>query len=264
MGIHKGLDVSYYDDRRWYGTWKYDRPTDWDKAATAGLGEFVIVKSSEGLSRDPGYLCQRAAIGNQRPCAHYHLIRANINPVYQAKLFIDTIYPYHTEALDTLMVDFETTDGQTGATCLKNLGLFFNELDKQGFSSTLYTYPYHWKTVCGEAVKDFKCRPLIISEWHWDNWLSVLRLPPYSFRLDRVNGWLSTIDYLADQPYAILTKDQKQYQPTPLAPWYSADNPDWYMGWQLTARMYSSDVPGYPAIKKVVDVNYLTSPWWVK
>src|SRR5512140_2219751 len=235
MTIHVGLDVSGYDDRRYqfHKGYIYDRPTTWDEARTGivNLGEFVIVKASEARYRDPGYPCQREAIGNTRPCAHYHLLRQNANPVEQAKFFCDVIYPHYTDALDMPLVDWETRDGADNLTILRNGGAFLNEVVRQFGNCGIYTFPAYWNGINGGPATGFKDFPLYIAEWHWDNWLSVLQLPPYSFRLTQIKSWLEGIEIAADFPYESLSKTDKQYQPTPLAPWYSWDNRDWYWGW---------------------------------
>jgi len=257
------MDVSLYDARRPDGkNWIYDRPTDWDHARQIGI-EVAAIKISEGglvyrerkwvdgAFEDPAFRLQwRAAAG--RPRVAYHFFRSNRNAILQAQDVLEIWEAVERTPDDRLCLDFETQDGMSGQFCLKTFDSWMYEVGKvTGKYPMLYTYPSFWLQIGGAAAAWAKKYPLILSQWPLDNWLANMKLPPYVFTGERLAELLAKI-----QDGRLVPLDGKPYNRM-LSPWGAE-----IAAWQFTARVNAADIPGHPAIKKVVDLNVIYSPWW--
>ena len=117
----------------------------------------------------------------------------------------------------------------------------------------LYTYPSFWLEIGGAAAIWAKKYPLCLAQWPLDNWIANTRiqLPPYLFTGEKLTEILAKI-----QDGRLVPMDGKPYNRM-LSPWGSD-----IAIWQFTSRVCAKDIPGHPAIKKVVDLNVIYKPWW--
>ena len=259
------MDVSLYDARRYVaGKWIYDQPTDWEKAKNIGI-QVAAVKISEGglvyrngrwvdgVFEDPAFRVQwQAAAG--RPRLAYHFFRSNRNAIAQAQDVLEIWNAVERTPDDRLILDFETWDGMSGQSCLQAMGSWMYEIQKAtGQVPFLYTYPSFWLEIGGAAAIWAKKYPLCLAQWPLDNWIANTRiqLPPYLFTGEKLTEILAKI-----QDGRLVPMDGKPYNRM-LSPWGSD-----IAIWQFTSRVCAKDIPGHPAIKKVVDLNVIYKPWW--
>jgi hypothetical protein len=259
------MDVSLYDARRSVlGKWYYDRPTDWDKARMININ-VAAVKISEGgrvyrngryvdgSFEDPAFRVQWAAAAG-RPRLAYHFFRSNRNAIMQAQDVLEIWASVEHNQNDRLCLDFETTDGMTGNACLLAFDSWMYQIMQEvDHTPMLYTYPAFWLQIGGGSASWAAKYPLLIAQWPLDNWIANLKVPPYSFSGERLTELLAKI-----QDGRMVPLDGKPYNRS-LAPWGSD-----FTAWQFTARAYAKDIPGHPAIKRVVDLNVIYKPWWTE
>lgn len=239
------IDVSLYDARRynWLKGWIYDRPTDWNAARAIGI-EAAAIKAGEGLSEDPAFRIQwQAASG--RPRIAWFFFRQNVNTIAQANKFLSIVQDDWNPATDLAAIDWETYDGVSLKLNLQNGASWLNEVERElGRPPAIYTYPAYWRAIGGEHASWAKRNPIFLAQWPLDNWILGLKIPPYAF--DRI------------QLELLMRKiEAGTLHPVVLAPW--GDDID---VWQFTARAWTADIPGHPAIKKLADINAIFKPWW--
>lgn len=261
------MDVSSYDARNYEyvdGQWRwvYKYPVDWEKAQEIGINVAAIKISEgglvyrngrwvEGAFIDPAFRLQWAAAWG-RPRIAYHFFRCNRNAIAQATDVLEIWNSVEHTPADRLCLDFETTDGKTGADCLKAFGSWMYEVEQAtGLVPMLYTYPAFWLQIGGAAATWAKKYPLFLSQWPLDNWIANLPLPPYNFAGQTLKDLLAKI-----QDGRLVPLDGRPYNRM-LSPWGSD-----ITAWQFTARAWTKDIPGHPAIKKVADLNVIYKPWW--
>jgi hypothetical protein len=257
------LDESLYDARRDVaGKWVYDRPTDWAKAEQIGI-KVAAIKISEGglvyrnnrlvdgAFEDPAFRVQwEAATG--RPRLAYHFFRSNRNAIAQAQDTLEIWSSVRRSPDDRLCLDFETQDGMTGKACLLAFDSWMYEVQKEtDLTPFLYTYPSFWLAIGGAGAFWAKKYPLCLSQWPLDNWIVNLKIPPYTFAGSQLTELLAKI-----QDGRLVPLQGKPYNRM-LSPWGSD-----ITIWQFTARAWTKDIPGHPAIKKVADLNVIYKPWW--
>jgi hypothetical protein len=257
------MDVSLYDARREVaGKWLYDRPTDWDKARQIGI-VVAAIKIAEGglvyrngrwvdgVFPDPAFRVQWAA-ATGRPRIAYHFFRANRNAIAQAQDVLDIWTSVTRTGDDRLCLDFETQDGGSGNACLLAAASWMYEIEKTtGQAPILYTYPSFWLEIGGATATWAKKYPLWLAQWPLDNWIINLKLPPWSFGGSQLTDLLAKI-----QDGRLVPLDGKPYNRM-LTPW-GGD----IAIWQFTARAWTKDIPGHPAIKKIADLNIIYKLWW--
>jgi len=129
MARARGADVSHHQG-----------PIDWDKVKASGRLDFVICKATEGRTWvDPEFSRNWAKIkriGALRGA--YHFVRANSDPILQARHFVKTVKP---TATDLLVADVEKTDGKTPAQVVEVARKFLAEVHRlHGREPMLYSY----------------------------------------------------------------------------------------------------------------------------
>jgi hypothetical protein len=211
------------------------------------ISRWTAVKSSEGMYEDPAFRIQwKAAQG--RPRVAWHFFRQNVNAIAQAQKFLSIIQDDWQEN-DLAAIDWETKDGADRLDCLRNGGSFLYETEKAlGKPSVLYTYPSYWNEIGGAGATSFKRYPLWLAQWPLDNWIAntSIQLPPYTFDKKKLADFKAQIESGLIKPMSLL-------------PWGN----DVVM-WQFTARAWTKDIPGHPAIKKVADMNVIYKPWYAQ
>jgi hypothetical protein len=202
-----------------------------------------MIKAGEALHEDPAFRMNwKGAQG--RPREAYWFFRQNVNAIVQAQKFLSIILDDWTES-DLATADWETTDGIDLPSCLRNGGSFLYEVEKiLGKPPAICTFPAYWKAMGGETATSFKHYPLHVSQWPLDNWIANLKLPPYSFNKQRLADFKARIE-------------SGNLKPMNLLPWGND-----ITVWQFTARAWTKDIPGHPAIKLVADMNVILKPWW--
>src|ERR671911_182326 len=128
MARARGADVS-----------RHQGMIDWDKVKASGRLDFVICKATEGTTWvDPQFArnwTRIKRIGALRGA--YHFVRANSDPVLQARHFVKTVKPTPT---DVLVADVEKLDGRTPAQVVEIAGKFLNEVHRlHGRKPVLYS-----------------------------------------------------------------------------------------------------------------------------
>ena len=259
------MDTSLWDAQREVnGKSVFDLPVDWNKAATIGISVAAIKISQggliwrnnryeEGAYIDPAFRMQWAAASG-RPRLAYHFFKSNRNAILQAH---DTLNIWnsvpHTSS-DRLCIDFETRDGILPKDCLLAMDSYGYEIaNATGQVPFLYTGPAKWLELGGDAFSYAKKYPLWLAQWPLDNWIAntSIQLPPYTFSGDILTDLLAKVGDgrmvpLNGKPYYRM-----------LSPW--GDN---IAAWQFTARAWTKDIPGHPALKKVADLSIVYKPWW--
>jgi lysozyme len=129
MARARGADVSHHQG-----------PIDWDKVKASGRLDFVICKATEGRTWvDPEFSRNWAKIkriGALRGA--YHFVRANSDPILQARHFVKTVKP---TATDLLVADVEKMDGKTPAQVVEVARKFLAEVHRlHGREPMLYSY----------------------------------------------------------------------------------------------------------------------------
>ncbi len=129
----KGLDVYHGDNG--------GSPIDWNAVAAGGMS-FAFVKATEGTTFVDSSFATNwpgvKAAGMVRGA--YHFFHSDLDPVAQATFFLATVGPITQD--DLLVLDLETTNGQTQATVLSHAETFMATVKAQsGTTPLLYTSP---------------------------------------------------------------------------------------------------------------------------
>ena len=104
--------------------------------------DFIIIKATEGLAKDPLFdqFCEDTKTVPRR--AAYHYFRTAVDPVEQAEFFFDT---QNGNEFKWLCVDYEKTHNTLDREGQNNLKIFWDTLDgiaSPEVSFVLYTSPY--------------------------------------------------------------------------------------------------------------------------
>jgi hypothetical protein len=121
---------------------------------------------------------------------------------------------------------------------------FLAEVKRELGKAGIYTYPAYWNGLGAHTQPDGLNYLLHMAQWPLDNWIANIPIWPYNFRLPKLQSMMSQIAAGTMKPMSLL-------------PWGTN-----IMAWQFTARAWTADVPGHPAIKKVCDMNAILKPWW--
>jgi lysozyme len=129
----KGLDVYHGDNG--------GNPIDWNAVAAGGMS-FAFMKATEGTTFVDSSFATNwpgvKAAGMVRGA--YHFFHSDLDPVVQATFFLATVGPITQD--DLLVLDLETTNGQTAATILSHAETFMATVKaKSGTTPILYTSP---------------------------------------------------------------------------------------------------------------------------
>lgn len=203
----KGIDVSHYD-----GT------IDWATAKASGI-DFAIAKATESTTYvDPTFATNWAGMkahGVVR--AAYHFFRANADPIAQANHVMQTVGTLEPSDLP-IVLDLETTDGQTGATIAANALKFLAAVTQgTGKKAIVYTSPGFIAGLSGTS--GFASYTLWVANWGvtcpnvpspWSTWVfwqnadngTVSGVPATAVDLDYFNGTLAELHAFAGAPPA--------------------------------------------------------------
>jgi hypothetical protein len=242
------LDTSLYDSQRadplHPKEFIYDRPVNWMQQAAAGAG-LAFIKSSE-IVTDPAFLMQW---GLARKAGlilgAWEFFHPGQNAITQAQKYIKlmnqagVVWNGNKLTSDKLILDFEVTDNEAGSDCLKAAASWVFEVRKAFPHNEIciYTGTPFWMQIGGtdEGGKWAKDLSLWFAAWPLDP-NPEQNVQPLPF------GWAEVRQIAAD----VLSG---KFAAEPLPPWTAPT----YR--QFTAWAKSSEVPGHPAIKKVVDVD---------
>jgi hypothetical protein len=219
------VDTAHYSVRRYdsaLSRWVY-APWDWAKAREVFACN--MVKMSDGLSRDP-FGDEHAATMDAANAPHgtYHFYRDNVNAITQAQVFRDKCAESGGYRA-MVMIDCETITVSNSA-YMSGLGSFYNELRKT-FSGLVAVY----------SRSSF-----------WDPiWIGA-GSPTWTAELSQ---------WQAVYPTALQTDDAKRsilYDGfIPTLPTYRMKGLGARIGWQWTATIPNSMIPGHNMVKAVED-----------
>ncbi|MEJ7734145.1 MAG: GH25 family lysozyme, partial [Polyangiaceae bacterium] len=145
----------------------YQPDTDWKKVADSGR-RFAVIKATEGTGYVNSYFAQDWAgtKANGMVRGAYHYFRPDTDGVAQANHFLATVGALDGDEL--LMLDLETTDGQSGATVGKRAKDWMETVEAAtGKKPIMYTGPNFWDAVIG-APAGFAEYPLWIAHYGVD------------------------------------------------------------------------------------------------
>ena len=241
------LDVSSYDavceNPAKRGTFLWDLPVDWSKQVENGA-RLAFIKSSEYVA-DPAFLMQWKAAGSVGLCrGAYHFFHPQVNAIAQAQQYVALLnqagltWTGSQLGSDKLIVDFETTGIMGAVDAMKALASFYYEVHKAlpQFEFVVYSGPGLWNTLVADGASVAWAAPTSL-------WLATYPRDPTSIWKPAIFNKTS-VDDLAKAIVA------GRYSNTPLKPWTTVS----YR--QFTAWADATQVPGHPAVKKVVDVNF--------
>jgi lysozyme len=194
----KGMDVSHYDGA-----------IDWQTAKGAGIA-FAIAKATESTTYvDPTFATNWADMkANGIVRAAYHFFRANVDPIQQANHVMQVVGTLEAGDLP-IVLDLETTDGETGATIAANALAFLDAVTKgTGKKAIVYTSPGFMGGLSGTA--GFANYTLWVANWGvscpnvpspWTQWAfwqdtdkgTVNGVPSTAVDLDVFNGTLAEL-----------------------------------------------------------------------
>jgi len=236
------IDVSFYDARRYdlLKGWIYDRPTDWVRAGV----DAALIKSSQGLVKDPGFDVQwKAAAGMPRLAWHF---LTGDNPFQQAAKFVQFVGELWPD--DRLAIDYEKDPKTNSVPSMSILRTAIEEIRRQtGQKAYIYTGGYKWYEMGGAAG---------YNQWaaEYPLWLAHY---PYDPKM---------VPALFDAAYmdAMLAKiEAGTLKPLNFHPFFGQVKPFPEVAiWQFTDRCSPAYVPGHPGIKKMLDFNVVYRPWW--
>ena len=152
-----GIDVSSYQ-----GT------VNWTSVKNSGK-TFAFAKATEGTTyKDPTFAANWAGMKNAgiTPGA-YHYGHPNTDAVAQAKYFVNTVKAAQGGLSGglQLVLDIETTDGQSAATVKAWIKTFMTEIQTlTGKPGIIYTGFYFWRDSAGNSTDNYNC-PLWIASY---------------------------------------------------------------------------------------------------
>lgn len=226
-----GIDISYYDARRWTSLgYVYDQPTDWDRAGV----DVAMIRCSDGLNEDKGFRLNWQAAKGKKPRIAWHVHRYNQDAIKQAAFVWNILQSDFDPLTDRIALDSETLDGKSVDFCLTWDFSWFYEMGKH-FSGDLIYYLNRSRWIEGGGPMRFATSALKYKLWLAD---PVQTFFPYNPML--------TAGMLEEMKSAI---ESGRIQPNTLAPWGKPDI------WQFSWRVDPSAVPGHPGIKKAIDYN---------
>lgn len=256
------MDVSHYDADKEVAGKMTCIPVDWTKSEQIGIA-VAAIKISEGARvyrnghwwdgayPDPAFRMQWEAAG-RRPRLAYHFFHSNRSALAQAQDVLEIWNSVQHTPDDRLCLDFETQDGMSGGACLLAAKIWMEEIAiATKMIPFLYTYPSFWLIIGGAGAAWAKNYPLWLAQWPLDIWIANLKIPPYTFAGAQLTSLLARV-----QDNRLIPLDGRPYNRM-LAPWGGDIDV-----WQFTARAWTKDIPGHPAIKKVCDLSVIYKPWW--
>jgi hypothetical protein len=230
--------------KKWLTKKMWDKPVDWKKQYEAGA-RLAFIKAYEYVA-DPAFLMQWAAARQAGMIlGAYDFFHPKVNAIQQAQAFISLIkqagglrWTGDKRTSDKIFIDLETADGMSGIDVLMAAGSWLYEVEKAfpQYEIGVYTGTWFWVPIGGTSPNGAWAKKYPL-------WFSAYPLDPWSQWQPAPFG-RAKVQEIAD---AILAG---KYKAVPLSPW--TDGPTYR---QFTAWADSREVPGHPAIKKVVDVN---------
>lgn len=137
----KGIDVS-----KWQGS------IDFVQVATEY--DFVIIKASDGLTKDPYFDTNwRKALEANLVIGVYHFFRSNIDGEQQARFFLETTKDLRAATKVCLppMLDLETTDGVTNSVRKPRVFAWLAYVKANWKNPGVYSSPYYWGALMDNA-----------------------------------------------------------------------------------------------------------------
>ncbi len=197
----KGIDVYHGDNG--------GNAIDWNAVKTAGI-DFAFAKATESTNfKDSAFAANWSGMKSAGLVrGAYHFFHADVDPAAQANYFLATVGALSPG--DLLVLDLETTNGQTQATIAANAKTFLDTVKKaSGVVPLLYTSPAFLTTFSGlggyplwVANYGVSC-PDVPAAWttymFWQS-SSTGSLPPITgaLDLDSFNGTLAELHALGE------------------------------------------------------------------
>jgi hypothetical protein len=241
------IDTSGYDDRRpnpnGTNSFIYDLPMDWSKQVANGA-QFAFIKCSEYLE-DPGFEIQwTAARKTNLILGAWHYFHPSVNAIAQAQMQIGLLkkvglnWSGNPHNSDKIQLDLENMDGLSPLKVVQAAASWYNEIRKvyPFYEIDIYTGWWFWSELLATGFNMDWAKD---TEW----WLPAYPLDPTPRTIN------PPPPFNAAQVADLASKAFTQYAMKDLFPW---GQPSFR---QITAWADSRDVPGHPAIKKVVDIN---------
>jgi lysozyme len=146
-----GIDVSHYQN-----------DVNWEKAKNSGV-KYAFVKATEGSEYiDPLYKTNISQLAKTDiPFSTYHFFEPSIDPIKQAKHYLETVTNSNQNISPVL--DVEITNGLEAGELRKRIKTWLNYVeDKTGCKPIFYTYSSFWNSYLKD---DFIKYPLWLADY---------------------------------------------------------------------------------------------------
>ena len=219
-GKYKGIDIS-----SWQGN------VDFAKVKNYGI-DIVYIKVTEGINYINNYFASSYtnAKANGIKIGFYHYFLANIDPVAQAKYFVNAIGDRVPDC--KLAIDVEVSNGLSKADLTNKIISFLKEVERlTGKDTVVYTYTSFARNYLGSELGKY---PLWIAEYGvntpgtnpvWSDWIGF----QYSDKgsIPGINGNVDLNEFMEE---ILISVDKKPESPSkPEAPTTSVDSKQYYI-----------------------------------